>query len=79
MGSENLDFLGSEMATSETHVHKITILSVFHMALGPNDSLEISIARLRNGIYKLLIIEHRNNALGKNEKESEEKKGNREK
>ncbi len=36
------------------------------MALGPNDSLETSTVRLRNGIHKLLIMEHRNKALGKN-------------
>ncbi len=45
----------------------------YYMALGPsNDFLETSTVRLRNEIHKLLIIEHRNNALGKNEKESEE-------
>jgi hypothetical protein len=30
-------FLGLEMATSETHVHKNTNGPVFYMALGPND------------------------------------------
>ncbi len=37
-----------------------------YMALGPDDFLETSIVRLRNGINKLLIMEHRNKALGKN-------------
>ncbi len=33
----NRDFLGPEMATSETHVHKIINVSVLYMALGLND------------------------------------------
>jgi hypothetical protein len=38
VGPENQDFLGPEMATNETHVHKITnVPSFFLMALGLND------------------------------------------
>ncbi len=34
---KNLDFFGPEMPTGETHVHKITKIPVFYMALGRND------------------------------------------
>jgi hypothetical protein len=52
-----MPFLGPEMVKSETHVHKITNVPAFHMALGHNDFVGgKSLTRVVEGVKNLNFL-----------------------